>query len=148
MSDILMGYYDWLRAFHLISVISWMVAMLYLPRLYVYHTEHGQTGPMAETFQIMERRLLRYIANPAMMATFLFGGLMIWANPALFHEGWFHAKLTLVVLMSAIHGIFSKYRRQLAAGTCTRAPKFFRVMNEVPTVLMILIVILVIIKPF
>lgn len=144
----LIDYYLWLKAGHVIAVISWMAALLYLPRLYVYHTEHGQAGPMAATFQIMERRLLRYIMTPAMIATWFFGLLMIWANPDLFQQGWFHAKFTLVLALSGVHGVLAKYRRQLASGTCTRSPRFFRILNEIPTGLMVAIVILVIVKPF
>lgn len=148
MSDILLQNYLWLKALHLIAVISWMAAMLYLPRLYVYHAGVSATSPQAEMLKVMEFRLLRYICNPAMVATWVLGGLMIWANPDLMHAGWFHGKLTLVVLLSGVHGMLSKYRRQLADGTCTRSSNFFRIINEVPTVLMIGIVILVIVKPF
>lgn len=148
MPEFLSTHYDWLKALHIIAVISWMAGMLYLPRLFVYHLEAGQTSRMAETFKVMERRLLKLIINPAMLATFLFGGLMLWAHPELFQEGWLHAKLTLVLVMAGVHGMLSKYRRQLEHGTCTKTPRYFRILNEVPTILMIAIVILVVVKPF
>lgn len=148
MIDILGSYYLWLRAAHVIAIISWMAGLLYLPRLYVYHIEAGQTSRLAETFQVMERRLLKYIMNPAMLAAFLTGGLMIWVNPDLMSQGWVHGKLTLVLLLAATHGMMAKYRRQLAGATCTKTSRFFRVFNEIPTVLMIAIVILAIVKPF
>jgi protoporphyrinogen IX oxidase len=148
MSVWLLENYLWIKALHLIAVMSWMAAMLYLPRLYVYHAGVSPTSPEAELLKIMEYRLLRYIMNPAMIATWVLGGLMIWANPDLFHQGWFHGKLTLVLILSGLHGALSKYRRQLADGKCPHNATFFRVINEVPTVLMIAIVILVIVKPF
>ena len=148
MADLLLSSYLWLKALHVIAVMAWMAGMLYLPRLFVYHVEQGQGSSMAPVFQTMERRLLRYIINPAMIASFLFGGLMVWANPALFSDGWFHAKLGMVVLLTAVHGLLARYRRQLAAGTCSKSARFFRILNEVPTVLMIAIVIFVVVKPF
>lgn len=144
----LIEYYLWLRAAHVISMIAWMAGMLYLPRLYVYHVEQGQQSPIADVFKVMEHRLLRYIINPAMIATILFGLLMLVANPGLMQEGWMHAKLTAVVGLGGVHGMLAKYRRQLAAGTCTRSARYFRILNEVPTVLMIAIVVLVIVRPF
>ena len=148
MADVLLQYYLWLKALHVIAVMAWMAGMLYLPRLYVYHVEQGLGSPMAPVFQTMERRLLRYIINPAMIASFIFGGAMVWANPALFSDGWFHAKLGAIVLLTGVHGMLARYRRQLAAGTCPKSARFFRVLNEIPTVLMIAIVILVVVKPF
>jgi protoporphyrinogen IX oxidase len=148
MQQLLLDYYLWLKAAHVIAVISWMVGMLYLPRLYVYHVEIGQQSKIAETFKIMEARLLRLIMNPAMIATFIFGILMIMANPDLMKEPWMHGKLTLVVLMAATHGMLAKYRRQLAQGNCQKSATFFRILNEIPTILLIGIVILVIVKPF
>jgi putative membrane protein len=102
----------------------------------------------SETFKIMERRLMRLIINPAMLAAFLFGILMIIANPQLLHEPWMHSKLALVILMTAVHGLFSRWRRAFEQDRNTRPAKFYRIWNEVPTLLMILIVILVIVKPF
>jgi putative membrane protein len=149
MQEFLLNNYLWLKAFHLISVISWMAAMLYLPRLFVYHAEANQKNkePIA-TLKVMERRLLKFIMNPAMGATWLFGGLMIFANPALFEGGWLHVKLTAVILLSGMHGMMSKWQRQFANDQNTKSAKFYRIMNEVPTAFMILIVIMAVVKPF
>lgn len=141
-------YYNWLKALHVISVMAWMAGMLYLPRLYVYHAGAAKGSELSETLKVMERRLLRAIINPAMIASFLFGGLMIYAVPSLLEGGWLHAKLGLIVVMTGIHGAFSKWRKQFERDENTRAAKFYRVWNEVPTLLLILIVILVIVKPF
>ena len=148
MSDFILTHYNWFKALHLIAVMSWMAGMLYLPRLYVYHVEQGQTSRMADVFKVMEHRLLRFIINPAMALTWVLGLALVFANPDLMAQGWFHAKLTLVILLSGVHGMLSKYRRQLAAGTCTKSARFFRIINEVPTVIMVAVVILVIVKPF
>lgn len=145
----MIDYYMWIKAMHVIAVISWMAGMLYLPRLFVYHTEAGQDSPISPTFQIMERRLLRYIINPAMIASFVFGIWMLVLQPELLTgQGWMHAKLTLVLLLGGVHGMLSKYRRQLEKGTCTKSARYFRVLNEVPTAIMVLVVILVIVRPF
>lgn len=148
MRDVLLSHYDWIKAFHVISVIFWMAGMAYLPRLFVYHAEAAIGSDKSETFKIMERRLLRGIINPAMIATLVFGALMIWVNPDLMKQGWFHAKLGFVVLMFGAHGAFSKWRRVFAADANTRSPRFYRIVNEIPPVLIVLIVILVIVKPF
>ena len=129
MQDFIANYYLWFKATHVIAVISWMAGLLYLPRLFVYHVEQGQTSRMADVFKIMERRLMRFIMNPAMILTWVFGLAMIFANPDLMAGGWFHAKLTLVVILSGLHGLFARYRRQLANGTCTKSAKFFRIIN-------------------
>lgn len=134
-------------AFHIISIIAWMAGMLYLPRLFVYHADAEKGSDKSETFKIMERRLMRAIINPAMIAAFIFGILMIVANPALMHEGWLHAKLTLVILMSAVHGLFSRWRKVFERDANIRPARFYRIWNEVPTVMMIMIVILVMVKP-
>ena len=148
MSDFLLAHYDWIKALHVISVIFWMAGMAYLPRLFVYHAEAAKGSDKSETFKVMERRLLKGIINPAMGATFLFGGLMIWANPDLLTQGWFHAKLTLVLLMAGAHGAFSKWRKEFEADANRRDARFYRIVNEIPPVLVVLIVILVIVKPF
>lgn len=144
----LQSHYDWLKALHIIAVISWMAGMLYLPRLFVYHARARKGFEPSETFKIMERRLLKFIMNPAMIATFIFGGLMLWANPALFQEGWMHAKITLVLLMAGLHGFFAKTVKVFAKDANTRDDKFYRYLNEAPTLLLIIIVVLVFIKPF
>jgi putative membrane protein len=139
--------YQWLLVLHLLSLISWMAALFYLPRLFVYHVESGLQSPQAQTFQVMERRLLRGIATPAMVATWIFG-LWLAAQGGWFAAGWLHAKILLVILMSAFHGVCVRWMRDLAAGKSAHSARFFRIVNEVPTVLLILIVILVVIKPF
>lgn len=148
MSEILLPFYPWLMALHVIAFVAWMAGMLYLPRLYVYHADAAKGSDASETFKVMERRLLRAIINPAMIATFLFGTLMIIANPALLQAGWLHAKLALVIMMTALHGMFAKWRKDFARDTNTRPAKFYRIWNEMPALLLVLIVILVIVKPF
>jgi len=148
MSEFLAGVYLWIKALHVISVIFWMAGMAYLPRLFVYHAEAAPGSEKSETFKVMERRLMRGIINPAMIATFLFGGLMIWANPDLLSQHWFHVKLTLVIVMSGLHGFFSRWRRDFEADRNKRPARFYRIWNEAPPVLVVFIVILVIVKPF
>jgi putative membrane protein len=148
MSAFLAGHYLWIKALHVISVIFWMAGMAYLPRLYVYHAEAAPGSDKSETFKVMERRLLRGIINPAMGATFVFGGLMIWANADLLGQGWFHAKLTLVFVMAGLHGAFSSWRKDFEADRNKRSARFYRIFNEAPPVLVVFIVILVIVKPF
>jgi putative membrane protein len=148
MSEWLMAYYDWIRAGHIIAVISWMAGMLYLPRLFVYHAEAEKNSPTSETFKVMERRLLKIIINPAMIAVFVLGALMLWANPALLSEGWMHAKLLFVFVMAGLHGFFAGCVKKFARDENTRPAKFYRIMNEVPAALMILIVILAVAEPF
>ncbi|HVJ31998.1 MAG TPA: protoporphyrinogen oxidase HemJ [Terriglobia bacterium] len=142
-----MTYYDWIKAGHIIAVIAWMCGMLYLPRLYVYHTGAKPGSELSETFKVMERRLMRGIINPAMIATWIFGLLLVWLGHH-WTEGWLHAKVTLVILMQLIHAAYSKWRKAFARDANRHDAKFYRIMNEVPTVLMILIVILVVVKPF
>jgi putative membrane protein len=139
--------YQWLLALHIIAVIAWMAGMLYLPRLFVYHCDADVGSIQSETFKVMERRLLNAIITPAMMATWLLGLWLAWQG-GWFKAPWLHVKLALVVGMSGVHGILSKYVREFAADRRRKPPKFFRILNEVPTVLMILIVILVAVKPF
>ncbi|MEM7226848.1 MAG: protoporphyrinogen oxidase HemJ [Pseudomonadota bacterium] len=139
--------YLWVKALHIISLISWMAGMLYLPRLYVYHCDAERGSVQSETFKVMERRLMRAIINPAMIATWVFG-LLLAFDQNLWGEPWFHAKLALVLVMSAVHGAFSRWRRQFANDRNQHAARFYRIMNEVPTLLMIAIVILVVVKPF
>ena len=139
--------YEWLKAFHVLAVISWMAGMLYLPRLFVYHCDAEIGSKQSETFKVMERRLLKAIINPAMIATWILGLYLAW-SAGWFTSGWFHAKLLLVLLMSGVHGFLSARVRDFALDRNTRSAKFYKIINEVPTVLMILIVILVVVKPF
>lgn len=139
--------YDWIKALHVIAVISWMAGMLYLPRLFVYHCDAPLGSPQSETFKIMEWRLLKVIINPAMIVTWLAGIWLIWQGGWI-SSGWLHGKLALVIALSAVHGFFSRWVKDFAADRNTRSQKFYRIINEVPTVLMIGVVILVIVKPF
>lgn len=139
--------YLWFKAIHIIAVIAWMAGMLYLPRLFVYHCDAEPGSRQSETFKVMERRLLRAIINPAMIATWVFG-LWLAFDAGFFSDPWLHAKLALVIAMSAIHGYFARCVRAFAADRNTRPQRFYRMMNEVPTLLMIVIVILVVVKPF
>jgi protoporphyrinogen IX oxidase len=142
-----MTLYDWLKALHVIAVIAWMAGMLYLPRLFVYHAGAKPGSEMSETFKVMERRLLRAIINPAMIAAWILGLSLAWIGD-LWSEHWFHAKLFLVILMSTLHGYLSRWRRDFAKDANRHSAKFYRIINEVPTLLLIGIVILVIVKPF
>ncbi|MBV9531189.1 MAG: protoporphyrinogen oxidase HemJ [Bradyrhizobium sp.] len=139
--------YDWIKALHIVAVISWMAGMLYLPRLFVYHCEAEKGSSQSETFKLMEHRLMRVIINPAMIVTWLSGLYLAWAAH-FFSAGWLHAKLLLVLILSAVHGLFSRWRRDFAADRNARGQKFYRIINEVPTALMIGAVILVAVKPF
>jgi len=137
----------WIKALHVIAVISWMAALLYLPRLMVYHCEAVPGSKQSETFKVMERRLLRFIADPAMIVTWVTGLWMAY-EAGLLREGWLHGKLLLVLALSAGHGINAMWINDFALNRNRRSGRFFRIANEVPTLLMIGIVILVIVKPF
>ena len=139
--------YEWVKAFHIIAVIAWMAGMLYLPRLFVYHCAAAPGSPQSETFKTMERRLLRAIINPAMIATWIFGLWLAWLGGWAL-AGWFHAKVALVIALSGTHGLLARYVREFAADQNRHSQKFYRILNEVPTILMIGIVLLVVLKPF
>ena len=139
--------YPWIKALHVIAVISWMAGMLYLPRLFVYHCDADPGSMQSETFKVMERRLLKAIINPAMILTWVLGLWLAWKG-GWFAAPWLHVKLALVLGMMGVHGILSKYVREFAADKRRKTAKFFRILNEVPTALMILIVILAVVKPF
>ena len=139
--------YDVIKALHLISVMSWMAGLLYLPRLFVYHAETTVGSVRAETFKVMERRLLTAIMNPAMIASFVFGVWMIVLAPSLLYEPWMHVKILCVLLMAGCHGVFSKMRRRLENDQPPRPPRAYRIWNEVPTVLMVIIVFMAVVKP-
>lgn len=139
--------YLWIKAIHVIAIISWMAGMLYLPRLFIYHCEAEKGSAQSETFKVMEGRLLRIIINPAMVISWVLGLWLAWTAD-FFSAHWFHAKLVLAIALSAVHGYFSMAVRAFAEDRNERPPRFWRIINEVPTILMILIVILVIVKPF
>jgi protoporphyrinogen IX oxidase len=139
--------YVWIKALHIIAVISWMAGMLYLPRLFVYHCEAEVGSKQSETFKVMERRLLRAIINPAMIATWLAGLYLAWSG-SWFSAGWLHGKLLLVLILSGVHGFFARCVKDFAADRNTRSQRFYRIINEVPALLMVGIVILVVVKPF
>lgn len=139
--------YNWIKAAHVIAVIAWMAGMLYLPRLFVYHADAEKGSVQSETFKVMERRLLRAIINPAMTATWVLGLWLAWKGFG-FHGGWLHAKIAAVVLMSGVHGYLSAAVRKFAEDRNEKPARHWRIVNEVPTLLMIAIVILVIVKPF
>ncbi len=136
-----------LKSLHIVSVIAWMAGMLYLPRLFVYHADTEPGSKQSETFKVMERRLLRAIINPAMAATWIFG-LGIAYLQDYWLQGWFILKLVLVLALSGVHGAFSRWRRDFEADRNTRPARFYRIWNEVPTLLMIGIVFVVVLKPF
>ena len=139
--------YEWIKAFHVMAVIAWMAGMLYLPRLMVYHAEAQVGSIQSETFKIMEQRLMKVIMNPAMMISWLLGLYLAWSVYG-FSGGWLHAKIALVVAMTVTHVYFSRSVRRFARDENTRNARHWRLMNEVPTLLMIAIVILVVVKPF
>lgn len=139
--------YDWLKAFHVVAIIAWMAGMLYLPRLFVYHAEVEKGSIRSETFKIMERRLLKAIINPAMIVAWLLGLYLAW-DGGWWRAGWFHGKLALVLALSGVHGLYARWLKDFAADRNTRPARFYRLWNEVPTLLMVAIVILVIVKPF
>jgi putative membrane protein len=144
--------YDWIKALHIIAVIAWMAGMLYLPRLFVYHCAAEKGSVQSETFKAMERRLLRAIMNPAMAATWLFGLWLAWHGPdsryGWFAYGWLEAKLVLVLALSGVHGMLARWVRVFAADRNPHSQRFYRIINEIPTILMIAIVILAVVKPF
>lgn len=142
-----MDWYLWLKSLHVIAVIAWMAGMFYLPRLYVYHADAEPGSDKSETFKVMERRLLRAIINPAMIVTWA-AGLWLAFMGSWWSDPWLHAKLALVLVLSGFHGFLSRWRRDFANDANTRPARFYRMMNEVPTLLLIGIVVLVIVKPF
>ncbi len=139
--------YLWLKAFHIIAVISWMASLLYLPRLFVYHTMAKPGSEQSETFKVMERRLLRYIMLPAMIVSWALGiALMLVAH--LMTVPWFWAKFVAVLALSAMHGMLARWTRDFSLDRNRHSDKFYRIINEVPTLLMIAIVLLAVLKPF
>ena len=141
------SFYLWAKAIHVIAVISWMAGMLYLPRLFVYHAEAEKGSLQSETFKVMERRLLRAIINPAMIVTWVFGLWLAWKGFG-FQGGWLHAKIALVLVLSGLHGYLAAAVRKFAEDKNERPARHWRIVNEIPTLLMIAVVILVVVKPF
>ena len=138
--------FEWVLVLHIISVISWMAGLLYLPRLFIYHVEAKRGSELSETFKTMERRLLRAIMTPAMIASWVFGLWLAYITEA-FSEGWFHGKLLLVILMSVAHMAMARWRKDFEKDNNVRSAKYFRIANEVPTLLMFVTVVLVVVKP-
>ena len=139
--------YLWLKALHIVAVIAWMAGMLYLPRLFVYHSSAKPGSELSETFKVMERRLLNVIMMPAMIVTWIVGIVLVFQGQWL-GAGWFHAKFVLVVLMTVLHGLFAHWVNEFSLDRNRHSQKTYRIINELPTLLLILIVVLVVVKPF
>jgi putative membrane protein len=139
--------YEWVKAFHVIAVMAWMAGLLYLPRLFVYHCAAERGSKQSETFKVMERRLLKIIINPAMIATWVLGGWLVWRG-GLIGARWLEAKLVLAVGLSVLHGLFVKWVKEFSADRNQRSPRFYRAVNEIPSLLMAAMVILAVVKPF
>ncbi|MFS8369372.1 protoporphyrinogen oxidase HemJ [Acetobacter indonesiensis] len=147
--DAFLPWTRWFLAFHVISVMAWMAGMFYLPRLFVYHCQVRVGSEESERFKIMERRLLRAIINPAMIASLFFGILLVLTPGAVdWHAGWWHCKMTALVGMFAFHGFCSRWRKDFAKDQNRHTERYYRIANEIPTVLMMIIVIMVIVRPF
>ena len=145
----LVAAYPWIKALHIISMVAWMAGLFYLPRLFAYHAGVETGSATSETFKIMEKRLLTLIMNPALLGTFIFGGLLL-SVPGLvdWSRGWIHAKLGLVLALLAFHHVLQRWQKSFARDANQRSPRFFKIVNEIPTVILIAIVILVVVKPF
>ena len=141
------NYVEWILAFHVIVVITWMAGLLYLPRLFVYHTQTKPGSESSERFKVMERKLLKGIINPSMIAVWILGPLLAWLT-ASYQDLWLQIKFVLVIILSGIHGFLVRCWRDFANDRNTRSERFYRVLNEVPAVLMVFIVILAVVKPF
>jgi putative membrane protein len=139
--------YEWIKAFHIIAVIAWMAGMLYLPRLFVYHCAAERGSKQSESFKVMERRLLKAIINPAMIAAWVLGLWLAWRG-GWYQAPWLQAKVVLALVLSGMHGLFVRWVRAFGADQNRHSQKFYRIINEVPAVMMIAIVILAVVKPF
>ena len=150
MTDFLAAYYPWIKALHVISVIAWMAGLFYLPRLFVYHVEEAaEVSHLDALFQVMERRLLRAIMNPAMIAAWVFGLMLVFTPGVIdWSQAWPWVKAAMVLVMTWFHHWLGRRRKDLAAGTCTVTGRGFRLMNELPTLVMVVIVVMVIARPF
>lgn len=142
-------YYLWFKAIHVVAVITWMAGLLYLPRLYVYHADAASGSDKSETFKIMERRLLKAIVNPSMIVTVVFGAFMLSVSDiTIWHQGWPWIKLAMIALLLVIHFLYARWRRDFAADRNLRPAKFYRWWNEAPTIPLIVIIIMAVVKPF
>ena len=148
MREVLLGGYLWIKALHIAAVIAWMAGMMYLPRLFAYHHQAKPGGEAEALFVVMERRLLKGIINPAMIAAWLLGLLMLYLQPALLSAGWLHVKLALALVMSGVHGYYARARKAFEAGRRPRSARFWKILNEGPFVLLLAILFLAIVKPF
>ncbi|MFN4089407.1 MAG: protoporphyrinogen oxidase HemJ [Alphaproteobacteria bacterium] len=149
MLDLLGSLYPWTKALHIVALISWMAGLLYLPRLFVYHCAWPAGSETSEQFKVMERRLLRFIMNPAMIATYVFGAALAFTPGIVdWTAGWFHVKLGFVVLLTVAHHVFAARYKEFAADRNIRPARYYRMANEVPTLAMIVIVVMVVVRPF
>jgi protoporphyrinogen IX oxidase len=148
MQAFLFEYYLWLKSMHIVAMVAWMAGMFYLPRLFVYHVGVAKGSELSETLKIMEHRLMRIIINPAMILTWIFGLALVAANPTIMQGGWIHVKLTAVLLLQVVHAMLSRHRKQFMRDDNQHSGRYYRILNEVPTVLLFIIVIMVIVKPF
>ena len=147
LRNILADYIPWFLAFHIIAVITWMAGLLYLPRLFVYHTQTKPGSEGSERFKVMERKLLKGIVNPSMIAVWILGPLLAWLTSA-YLDLWLQIKFVLVVVLSGMHGLMARYCKDFRDDRNTHSERFYRIFNEIPALLMVLIVILVVVKPF
>jgi protoporphyrinogen IX oxidase len=147
MAGFLGNAYLWVKALHILAIITWMAAFLYLPRLFVYHCQAESGSKQSETFKTMERRLLRGIMNPSMIVAWA-AGLALMVNLEAWTEGWFHVKLACVVVLTGLHMAAARWRRDFAADANTHSERFYRIMNEVPALLMVVIVVMAVVRPF
>lgn len=147
LRNTLADYIPWFLAFHIIAVITWMAGLLYLPRLFVYHTQTKPGSEGSERFKVMERKLLKGIVNPSMVAVWILGPLLAWLTSA-YLDLWLQIKFVLVVILSGMHGLMVRYWKDFRDDRNTHNERFFRIFNEIPALLMVLIVILVVVKPF
>jgi protoporphyrinogen IX oxidase len=149
VSNLLSAVYPWIKAFHVVSMVAWMAGLFYLPRLYVYHCETKPGSAESERFKVMERRLLKQITTPAMIATWVFGMTLVLTPGVIdWTRGWWYVKLVAVILLTGFHGMLARWRRNFLMDRNTRPARFYRIVNEVPTLLLLLIVIMVIVRPF
>jgi putative membrane protein len=148
MMEFLSSIFLWVKALHVIAVIAFMAGMLYLPRLFVYHTETAIGSSESERFKVMERKLLRAIINPSLIAVWILGLTLAFTEPGVWHQGWLQVKFSLVVGLSAIHGLYSRWVKEFARDFRRYPQRVYRIWNEVPALFMIVIVILVVVKPF